>query len=316
MRYAIPALTILLIFSSCSDNSKSEINVYKIAEEGLLQSNKNIDLATNTTYKEIQEKVHDPVTREIAIRWQSVANEIKQLTDSITKYMNGLKTELKNKAGGDDIRNKNLENDRSISEHFFKLYGKGKELLRALIKYKEALFAVDPEVKSRFEHSINIFSNELNFTVADTISFTKTFFSNIPVIAANVTLSKFINSIKLCENETATFCYNHIGMVDGPSMYNKFTALIGQSSNCVKASDTIEISAGIGSFSTSAVPSFTVDDKVIKANEEGIMVYKFKTQSKAGTYSKPVTIEYTKPDGTRDFRTYNISYTVIEPNQE
>ena len=57
-----------------------------------------------------------------------------------------------------------------------------------------------------------------------------------------------------------------------------------------------------------------VDNKIIDANAEGVMVYKFKTPLEAGEYNKAVKIEYTKPDGTREFRTYNIEYTVINPN--
>ncbi len=86
-------------------------------------------------------------------------------------------------------------------------------------------------------------------------------------------------------------------------------------SSCVKAGDIIEINAGVGSFSVQSQPKFTIDGKLISVNENGIMVYKFKTPLIAGKYNKPIKMEYTKPDGTRELMTKNIEYTVIDPKQ-
>ena len=88
---------------------------------------------------------------------------------------------------------------------------------------------------------------------------------------------------------------------------------MGQSSSCVKAGNDIQITAGIGSFSLEAQPTFSVDGKAIKSDVDGVMIYKFKTPLKAGDYFKPVKIEYTKPDGTRESKEYNIEYSVIDP---
>jgi len=200
-----------------------------------------------------------------------------------------------------------------VSEHLFESHGKGKELLEILLKYKVALLAVNPEVKSQFEHATNIFSNEFTFGATDTVAFNKTFFSSIPVIAANVILSKFVNNVKVCENETITYCYNKIGFLDGPSMYDKFAAIIGQSSNYIQAGDELIITAGVGSFSTASQPKITINGKEITVNEDAVAVHKLKTSQKAGKYFVPVKIEYTKPDGTKEAKTFNIEYTVIEP---
>jgi len=68
MRYIIPGLAILLFFCSCKDNSENSLTVYRVAEEGLQQSNKNIALSTNVVYHEIEEKTQAPETREVAMR--------------------------------------------------------------------------------------------------------------------------------------------------------------------------------------------------------------------------------------------------------
>lgn len=313
MRNTIHTLAILLFFCSCKNNPNNSLTVYRVAEEGFQRSSKNISLATNLVYHAIEEKIHAPETREVAMRWQPVADKIKELSDSIVKYINGLKEELKNEAGGSDSKNKDWENSMGVSEHLFESHGKGKELLGALIKYKEALLALDPELKSQFGNNINIFSNEFIFAATDTVAFTRTFFSSIPVIAANVMLSKFVNNVKVCENETVTYCYNKIGFLDGASMYDKFVAIVGQSSNYVKAGDNLEISAGVGSFSTASNPVITINGRVVPLTADGVAIHKFKTSQKAGRNFVPVKIEYTKPDGTKEIKTFNIEYTIIEP---
>lgn len=315
MKYSIPCLVILLFFSSCKDNSDNNLIVFRVAEEGLQRSNKNISLSTNLVYHRIQEKTQAPETSEVALRWQPVTNEIKKLSGNIVKYIDSLKEELKNEAGGYGAENKDWENTMGVSEHLFESQGKGKDLLRELIKYKASLLALNPEVKNQFEHDTNIFSNEFTFNATDTTSFIKTFFGNIPVIAAHIMLSKFVNNVKICENEFINYCYNKIGFVDGPSMYEKFAAIVGQSSNYIKAGDELLITAGVGSFSSVSQPKITINGIEVIVNEDAVAVHKLKTSKRAGKHFVPVKIEYTKPNGNRDTKIINIEYTVIEENQ-
>lgn len=94
--------------------------------------------------------------------------------------------------------------------------------------------------------------------------------------------------------------------------YHVFQPLIALSSSCVKAGDDIIIEAGIGSFSTESRPRITINGEIIRLNDYGVASYNLKTLNKSGKYSLPVKIEFTTPDGRKDFMTKNISYTVIE----
>jgi hypothetical protein len=312
MRYAIFSLAILLFFSSCKNNLNNSLTVYRLAEEGFQRSNKNISIANDVIYQGCKAKLQDESLKEIAADWFPRVMLIKNLSDTMVRYINGLKEELKSEAGGNDPKNKNWENTRGVSEHLFESHSKGKELLKALIEYKAALLAVDPGIKRQFESTINVFSSEFTFTSDDTTTFTKIFFKDIPVVATDVVLSRFINNVKICENEIATYCYNNIGIIDDSGMFDKFSAIIVQSSTYLKAGEELEINAGVGSFSTAAQPKVTIDGNFIPGNEDGIAVYKFKTPLKAGKYSKTVKIEHYRPDGTKESMTKNIEYTVIE----
>ncbi|MBK6379818.1 MAG: hypothetical protein IPF72_08815 [Chitinophagaceae bacterium] len=59
-----------------------------------------------------------------------------------------------------------------------------------------------------------------------------------------------------------------------------FQVIIGQSSNCVKAGDNLEITAGVGAFSAASQPKFTIGDKLISGDDNGIAIYKLKLHQK------------------------------------
>ncbi len=315
MRYFIPLSAIILFFSSCSDNSESTLNVFRATEEGLQQSNKTISQANEAIYHSLKEQLADSRNWESTIIWQPKAMYIKELSDSIIKYIRELKEELKNEAGTDKPgdNGSSQEGNLTVTDHVFESHGRGKELFEKLLKYRQDVLLVDSGLNEMFRDNVIIFIGNFDYTRNDKAAFIKTYFNNIPLIATNAMLSKFENNVKIIENRLVTYCYNRTFIID--EHYTVFRAIVAQSSNYVKAGDEIEITAGVGSFSTASQPKFMIDGKLISGDENGIVVYKFKTPSKAGKYSKAIKIEYTKPDGTKESMTKNIEYTVIEPNQ-
>jgi len=155
-----------------------------------------------------------------------------------------------------------------------------------------------------------IFAKGANYRDNDSAVFAKSFFNDIPVIAACAMLSKLENNIRVIENSYINFChsktivYNH--------GYEVFSIILGQSSSCVKGGDNIEITGGVGAFSVAAQPKFTVDGQFIPVDENGVMVYKFNAPPKAGNYNKHIVLEYVTPDGTRKTIKKDLEYKVIE----
>ncbi len=312
MRHFIAAIIFIFIFSSCKDNLQNSLTVYKIAEEGLLRSNKNISLATDLVYNAIEQKTQDYKTLEVAAKWQPKAYEIKRLSDSIINYIRELKEELMAEAGGNGPDNKDWENNLTVTGHVFESHGRGKELFERLTFYRRDILSVDSYLRNEFENKTNVFAEGFNYKLKDTTEFTKTYFNNIPLIGAFVMLSKFENNVKICENEFVRFCYNQIGYLDGESMFEKYTFVVAQKSSYLKAGEELEIYAGIGAFSNKSKPSFTIYGKNVPVDENAIAIYKLKTPLKAGKYYLPVKVEFTKQNGARDTMEKTISYTVVE----
>jgi hypothetical protein len=171
------------------------------------------------------------------------------------------------------------------------------------------MFAVDERIKSEFEKYSILVTKSFDADTSQQKDLTKSFFTEIPLIAALAMINKIENNVKIMENNFVSYCNSKIMSYDG---YSRFSPLMGLSSNCVKAGDKIEVTAGVGYFSTLAKPIVTIDRKIVPLDPDGIAFYKFKTASKAGKYSMPIKIEYTQTNGIRTFWERNIDYTVIE----
>jgi len=310
----IPVIAFIFIFSSCEDKSENSLTVYRTAEEGLQQSIKSISTASNITYQAIKEKKERDYTKALAEIWDIKAMEVKMLSQSIINYIQKLKDELKKETGANGTNSGAVEweNNTTATNHLFESQGKGKELFEKLIRYKQTVLSVDTKINNRFRDTVNIFSKRFNFENTNAKTFTRTFFANIPVIAAYVMLSKFENNVKIIENEIVIFCYNQIGYLDGEAMVDQYGFLIGQSSKYLKAGSELEISAGMGSYSIENKPVIKFDGKLIPLRN-GVAELKFKTPKKAGKYFVTVKIDYTnRRNGKRESLTKTISYTLME----
>ena len=315
MRYFISLSAFIIFFSSCSDKSKSDLNVFRATEEGLQLSNTAISHSNEVIYHSLEEQLEDSKNWDRTIVWQPKALQIKTLSDSIINYIRGLKEELKNEAGpaNPEDNGSSQEGNLTVTNHVFESHGRGKELFEKLLKYQQQVLSVDSGLNEFFRNKIIIFTENFDYSRNNTAAFIKNYFNKIPLIAAYAMLSKFENNVKVIENTLITFCESKTRFID--EGYTVFSAIVGQSSNYVKAGDNIEITAGVGAFSVASKPKITIDGKDIQLNKEGVVIYKFKTPVKAGKYFKAVKMEYTKPDGTKESMTKNIEYTVIEPNK-
>ena len=131
-----------------------------------------------------------------------------------------------------------------------------------------------------------------------------------PTVAALTMLSKFQNNVKNAESEIVTYCHNQIGAVK--VIYDQFAALVGQSSNYVMPGQEIQITAGVGAYSKAAQPQISINGSSAALDADGRAVYKL-TASGAGNHSVPVNVTYTKPDGTKESKSFNVEYTVGTP---
>jgi hypothetical protein len=299
MQRVIAIIASTIIFSSCSNKSQTDVAVLKAAQEGFEQSNKTISHSTEIIYRALQEKLVRPETAQQASVWQPKATVINERTKSIIKYIDGLIKKLQ------DNEKANAVNNLFFNEK------KGDELFNKLQTYKQDILNIDAEISREFEQNAIIITQAFEADTNKTKDFNKTFFYQQSPVSALAILRKFENNVRVLENECVSYCFNKIGMVDGPGFFTKTSVMVSQSANMVKAGDIITIKAGVGEFSVASNPAININGIAIPV-DDAVATYKFKTPLKAGKYYLPVKIDYTDPNGLKQTKTEKVEYTVVE----
>ena len=301
-------------------NVSSEIlNAFKVVDKSLTTSNSNLSSANETLYKSLQAKVADPVTAEKAKIWNAKAEQAKKLSGDLYSFIDGIKTQLKAEAGSKmvTVEGQQVEQFKEDDlEAATRLFGNGPggknlgpQLEQKLKDYKAAMLAIDPEIKTQFVSTLSVDGAAATGQDGKVKSFTDAYFHMTPTVAGITLLSKFQNNVKNSENQVVTFCHSKVGEVK--VKFDKTGVLIGQSANYVMPGQEIEVTAGIGAYSSAAAPQISINGSGVSV-VDGQGKYKFQA-SGGGPHTVPVTIRYKDQDGNEKTETKNVEYTVGTP---
>jgi len=296
--------------------SAEVINAFRTVDHSLTTSNANITKANETLYKSLSDKLADPQSAEKAKKWTPLAEQAHKYSDELIKYIDDLKAELKQGSGLRMVeRNGKMEEDYKLdgldaSTRIFETNGRGKEFEAKLMAYKDAVLALDPDIKKEFEKTLPIDVTPPPSQEGHTKDFTGSYFHMTPTIAALTMLSKFQNNVKNAENQVITYCHNQIGAVK--VIFDKFQPIAGASATYLMPGQEMVVTAGVGAFNDAAKPVISIDGSPTALNENGVAERKFNV-SGTGNKKVHVSISYTKPDGTTDHLEKDIDYTVGVP---
>lgn len=309
-------LMYLVLTALLAMNVSSEIlNAFKVVDSSLKTSNANLSAGNKTIYESLAEKVSDPKTAEKARIWEPKAQAAKKLSDDMNNFIESLKKDLLNASGlkKEMIDGKETEvfkeDDLDAASRLFDTEGKGKVFEAKLLAYRKAMLDIDPDIKAKFEKTLPI---DVTPPVAQDGSkkeFTQAYFHMTPTVAALTLLSKFQNNVKNAENQVVSFCHEQIGAVK--VKFDKTDVLVGQSSNYVMPGEEIEITAGVGAYSSAAQPKISINGSAATVTD-GKGVYKFAANG-AGAHKVPVTVTYLDQDGVQQTKTQEVEYTVGTP---
>jgi hypothetical protein len=172
------------------------------------------------------------------------------------------------------------------------------------------VLSIDPKIDSNFNSHIVLTTAAFDSTASQEQNFTKTFFNDIPAMAALAILTKFQHNIKVIEAETIDFCNNQVAYLDGYGYYTSYNAFAIISSNCAHPKEQLEVIAAVGAFSKAALPVITIDSRNVPLDFDGASHYNFKAPNKPGKYTVPVEITYRDEEGKEQKVMKTIKYTV------
>ena len=297
--------------------SNEVISAFRVVNKSLETSNTNIAASNETLYKSLEEKLHEPQSAEKAGIWEPKAVQAERLSASMYTYLDSLKQALKVAA---DLRMKYDEKTKDSVEDFradnldastrmFETKGEGDRLKERLEQYKKDMLSIDPSIRAQFEKSFPVNTTPPKTEDDKRKGFTQAFFHMTPTIAAITILSKFQNNIKNAENEIVTYCHNQIGKVE--VHMDQVGVLVGQNSNYLMPGQQLQITAGVGAYSSAAAPSISINgSNVSVANGQGTYTT---TVSGAGEHTVNVNVSFRDENNKIQTKSVPVKYTVGTP---
>jgi len=315
MKYALLILSIGLFFCSCDNQPDKRLQIFQSTIKSFDRSSKIINRVTADTHKELFKRLNDVRYFNQSQIWHPVSVQVSTLSDSLVAYISDLKLQIIKKTGTENNSDALFnEGYYGVVNEIFIQQGKGEALYNHLKAFIDSIGRTDSLLITGMKQRIISEYTYLNAKEINSQEFVNVFFTHASAAATLCSLAKIENDIANIENEIIGYCFS-MTLPGCDLHYETFQAIINQSSNYIMAGGELTISAGVGSFSVAAQPKFLVDNKVISYNDDGVMVYKFKTPLKAGVYSKEIHIEFYKPDGVKELKQYTIQYTVVGSNQ-
>jgi gliding motility-associated protein GldM len=292
-------------------NVSSEIlNAFKTVNNSLETTNVTVDKSTSTILASLQDKKTRPETAERANIWAPKADAARNYSVEVYNYIQTLKDRILREADGDPNNpDKSFKEDNlDIATRIMVDKGEGKKLKSALEQYKTNVLAIDPKIKTEFENSLPINTTPPKGRSKATQTWEGAYFHMVPTVAALTILSKFQNDVKTTENKIVAYCHEQVGKVEVRN--DAFAAIAVADANYVLPGQKINITAGIGGFSTAVKPEITIDGAPVEVNPAEGTAKKEITAGSLGPHSIRVHFEYTNQDGKKVPVDRTIEYTV------
>jgi hypothetical protein len=286
------SLSLIIIFTSCSDTSKADLAVIKELNESIENSNKSTARNTEDILTSLKEKMSDPGTAEKAQVWYPKAQMIQAISIDAYNYIEEITKEKRFE--------KMFEND-SLG------------LFEKLADYRNRLLQVDPTITKEFKQSMRLFINEIDSANTNQKGKFKKYFIGVSTEGAKAMLTKLQNNIRLNEQRMIAFCNEQFAI---HHIFHTYSALITQNSSIVQSGDKIEITAGVGAIFTNYNTEVFIYGKPMEIKDDGVAHYKLKAASKPGKYYVPVKINYTDQNGMKQSIQKIIEYTVAAIQQK
>lgn len=304
-------LMYLVLTAMLALNVSAEIiNAFKVVDNSLTTTNTVVDRSTGTIMESFKIKLQSPESKAKAEVWMPKAESAIQLTKTLYDYIEELKTKLKVGAGFNpsDPNSSFKEDNIDVATRIMDKQGEGEKLKVKLAEYKAAMLKLDPEVGKMFENNLPINTEipKLKNTSLGKVTWASAYFHMTPTVAALTILSKFQNDVKTTENRFVNEFHNRVGQV--VVRFDAFEPIVGASTTYLFPGQELEVTAGLGAFSKTKLPTVSIAGTPVTLNEKGLAVRKIKVGSTSGSVN--VVVNYTDQDGNPQSKTTTINYTV------
>jgi len=304
----------LVLTAMLALNVSSEIlNAFKTVNKSLENTNKTVDKSTTTIMSSLLQKMSDPSTAAKAQIWYPKAQMAQGYAKQIFQFIQDLKDDILRKAGGDpnDPTKRFKEDNLEVATRNMINKGGGQELLKKLTEFKKNILGIDSSITREFATSLPVDLTKPASKNRVGKTWEGAYFHMVPTVAALTILSKFQNDVRTSENRVIQYCHNKVGEVVVRN--DAFAAIAVANATYVMPGQEIEITAGVGGFSTAVRPEISIDGRSAPIGPDGTATTKI-TGGGLGQHSISVHFVYTDQDGKRVPYDKTIEYTVGQAN--
>ena len=297
-------------------NVSSEIlNAFKTVNSSLEKTNTTVNSSTDRIFNSLTDKLADPTTRIKAEIWHPKAKQVMEYAAKANNFIQELKDQILKEAGGDpkDSTKKFKEDNLDIATRLMIKNKKGEELFKVLTDFKNSALGIGGDsLKTSIERLLQInLDKPKSQTGTKNKNWQEAYFHMVPTVAALTILSKFQNDVKTSENRIVNFCHEQVGKV--VLRFDRFEAIVGQNSKYLMPGQNIEITAGLGAFSSEKIPSVSFGGAGATKVENGVSFYSG-SGGGVGAHTINVTVSFTDQDGQPQTKTFPVEYIVGQSN--
>ena len=304
--------------------SNAILQKFVLLNNSLQQANTAADESNKRTLAAMNEAVEKAGNKPEYRQLYSNATVVRKKTADLITYIEGLKSQIVQEAGGGIDQETggivNLAEEEKVANIFVK-NKKGYELKSKLEAYVAEIQKYAPNIKLP---SLALDAKDdpaMGKMDANTKSkdFAELMFETTPVPAAMAGLSQKQSSIRRYESEVLGYLAEQVGAKE--IKFDKIFAVVIPDSRTVVAGQTYKADIAIGAYSSAITPRISINGSGL-AVKDGKGTYEVRTsggQFDANGQMKrsyTATVSYPKPDGSMETVTQQEEYTVLKPSVE
>jgi gliding motility-associated protein GldM len=300
--------------------SREILIAFQTINKSLENSKKIADTNISTTYNGFAlKRAKEPANTDIQ-KYQSMADQAKNISKDLLEYIAGIKTEIVNKADGPDTEDADgimaKKDDLEIGNAYMVGEGKG-EGYKLKSKVEDAmtkfLALVDPALKDKMKTQLGI-NTDPNKKGGDWV---REQFYQMPAIAVYSMLTKLENDAKNAENQMIAYLYSRIGdakeLEPEEIVLDQFSAQIAAPSAYVLQGEPFKAYVSLAAGSSESSVSVTVNGRSVPV-KDGVGEFTVGTGS-VGEFpvNGVVSVKNNRTGKVTSYKTPDFKYTVAPP---
>lgn len=307
----INLMYIVLMAMLALNVSSDVLNGFSLVDESLNRSTDNSTTQNKSLYDDFA--YYMSKNPEKVKVWYDKAQHIRQMSDSLYKYVDELKVRIVREVDGKKGDVKNISNKEDLEAASYVMLsprtGQGEKLFSEINKYKsEILTMIDDSVQRKIISS-NLSTNVPQKSTTLGKNWQEYIFENTPVAAAVTILTKLQNDIRYAEGEVLHTLVKNIDV--GDLRVNQVNAYVIPNSQNIVRGGKFSAQIILAAVDSTQRPSIYINDKLFPADKNGL--YETICNS-TGEFTLNGYLKLDQGDGNVLRRDFTQKYTVVEPS--